>query len=125
MSFDRYAGAQLLRLLAALFLLLAVLNFFRPQLVAFVDVGSQGAEGLAAMLDPPKGFMVQALSEPGGARIEIDGRDRGFTPFLGNVSCREGEDVVLTVRAPGYQPWQRKVACREDGQLEIKAQLEP
>lgn len=124
MSFDRQSWAQLLRLLAALFLLLAVLNFFRPQLVAAIDAGSQGAGDLASFFDSPKGFMVQALSEPGGARIEIDGRDRGFTPFLGNVSCRKGEEVVLTVRAQGYQLWQRKVDCREGGQLEIKAQLE-
>jgi hypothetical protein len=44
------------------------------------------------------------LAPPAGAQIEVNGEFIGNTPST--VTAKEGS-VTVTVKKPGYQPWQR------------------
>lgn len=114
--------ADLCRLIAALSLLLAVLIFFELPLRALLAQAGTG-NPLSGLFGPAKGFLARIDSVPSGAHIRIEGKDRGETPFLGNVSCRKGDKIHVEVSAPGYQLWQRELVCREDAQLELMARL--
>jgi len=79
---------------------------------------------LSGVSGPSRGFHARILSAPAGADVAIQGKPRGQTPFFGNVSCREGEEVVIEVSAKGFRLWTRNPLCREGGTLEITARLE-
>lgn len=115
--------ASLFRLLAALALLAAALLFFAAPLRTLAARLERGGNPLAGVFGPAPGFLARIDSRPKGASIRIDGRDRGKTPFLGNVACSRGEKIAIEIEAQGYQPWKRELECRVDGQLEISAQL--
>lgn len=119
----KFSKAELCRFLAAACLLAAVLVFFRlPLLVLAAKTGELG-NPLAGYFGPAEGFFARIHSAPSGARIRIDGKERGETPFLGNVECSAGEKVVIEVDLHGYDIWRRELECRENGQLEVDAKL--
>lgn len=115
--------AALCRLLAALALLAAVLVFFAPPLRTLGAQLGRGGNPLNGYLGPAQGFLARIDSQPRGATVRIEGKNRGETPFLGNVACSGGEKIRLEIEAPGYRIWKRELECRADGQLEVKAQL--
>ncbi|MEM9554161.1 MAG: hypothetical protein AAGC60_07870 [Acidobacteriota bacterium] len=109
--------ASALRLLAAVCLLLAVTAFFREPLryaASHVVPGLSASFGVAA---PASGFMLEMRASVPGARLLVDGVERGTSPFLGNIECRADDEVVLVVEAPGHSSWSRTVVCREGGRL--------
>ena len=71
-----------------------------------------------------RGFVMQVLSTPSGAEIRIDSQPRGTTPFFGNVTCRDGQEVAIEVIGEGRPPWRRVVPCREGGTLRVTARLD-
>ncbi len=71
-----------------------------------------------------QGFHVRILSEPSGAEVKIQGKSKGHTPFIGNVQCRNEQEVIFEVSLKGFRPWVRNPLCRVGGTLEINARLE-
>ena len=114
-------------MLCALFLVvLALAVFWRPlTLVLGPKVPSVVHQlGLPRLLQrSAKGFMVRVVSEPLGARVSIDGADRGTTPLFGNVACEEGQEITIAVDKPGHPRWLRTVTCRVGGELTVRARL--
>lgn len=115
--------AELCRLLAAACLLAAVLVFFRLPLSVLAAKTGQMGNPLAGFFGPAEGFFARIHSTPGGARIRVDGKERGETPFFGNVECSPGERVVIEIDLTGFEIWRRELECRENGQLEVDAKL--
>ena len=115
--------AEICRLLAAFALLAAVLLLFELPLRAGLAQVLRSSNPLAGLFGPARGFFARIDSQPSGAKIRIDGKNRGETPFLGNVDCRQGDKVEIEIEAKPYQPWRRELECRENGQLEIDAKL--
>lgn len=115
--------AELCRLLAAACLLAAVLIFFRLPLSVLAAKTGQMGNPLAGFFGPAEGFFARIHSTPGGARIRVDGKERGETPFFGNVECSPGERVVIEIESTGFEIWRRELECRENGQLEVDAKL--
>lgn len=116
--------ARLLRVAAALALLAAAIFFFEAPLRSLYARAGNAGNPLDRVLGPSQGFFARISSRPSGAAVEIDGKLRGETPFLGNVACSPGEKVAVAIAAPGYRPWRRELDCRKDGQVEINATLE-
>ena len=115
--------AELCRLLAVACLLAALLVFFRlPLLVLAAKTGEIG-NPLAGLFGPAEGFFARIHSSPSGATVRVDGKERGETPFFGNVACSAGERVVIEVELTGFEVWRRELECRENGQLEVDAKL--
>ncbi len=123
--------APAFRLLASLALLvLAFLVVQEPLRMALgrqwiPGVGTLELPGLGEGAKAAPGFVVQVLSRPPGAEVEIDGVARGKTPMLGNVQCQDGREVVLRVLREGFEPETRRVACREGGRLQAQITLRP
>ena len=117
---SRAAGC---RLLAAAALLAAVLILFQLPLRGLFAKVAAGGNPVAGFFGPSKGFLARVGSQPPGAKVLIDGKVRGETPFLGNVACTQGQKIQLEIKAEGYAPWRREIDCREDGQLGVDAQL--
>ncbi len=115
--------AGLFRLLAALSLLVAALVFFELPLRLLAARAGAIGNPLAGLFGPAPGFMATIQSQPPGAAIRIDGKNRGVTPFLGNVAGRQGERVAVEIALAGYKPWKRELDCRENGQLSVEAKL--
>lgn len=59
-------------------------------------------------------------SDPGAAEIEIDGEFIGNTPTT--VTVKEG-DVVVRVKKPGFQPWQRKLKMSPGDKRTLHAEM--
>ena len=78
--------AQLCRVLAAASALVFALALFQGPLLgrlpATVSDQLEGLPGIGAS----SGFVAQIVSEPAGAKVWIDGRERGETPFFGNAT---------------------------------------
>lgn len=124
MSDWRSRVGSLLRLLSSLALLVLILALFHP---ALSHLSGGRLSALAPWLDPGSaapGFVVSATSSPSGGRLFVDGEDRGPTPTVSNVRCRDGQSVTLRVLKDGFRPWERAVHCREGGSLLIRATLE-
>lgn len=112
-----------LRLTAgAAWLALALLVFRVPLARAVHPIAR--AVGLDARLVPAaSGFLLRVSSEPPGARLWVDGVERGMVPLFTNVACGEGEIVRLRVARDGLTPWEREVGCREGQTLIVHARL--
>lgn len=117
--------ANPVRVLAAAAALVFALALFQGPLLgrlpATVGDRIEKLPGLGAS----RGFVAQIASEPAGAKVSIDGRARGETPFFGNATCRAGDTVVIEIVAEGFKPWRRELPCREGDTLRINARLEP
>jgi PEGA domain len=64
--------------------------------------------------------VVDVLSEPAGADVELDGKFVGNTPTT--LRLKAG-DYKLTVKKEGFAPWTRQLAAMAGNQLSIKAEL--
>lgn len=71
-----------------------------------------------------RGFMLQVTSLPQGAQVWVDGTLRTQTPAVANVPCRDGDPVTITLRHEGYADFERTLACREGGSLNMRIRLE-
>jgi hypothetical protein len=72
---------------------------------------------------PAPSFLLEITSVPSGARIMIGRGERGTTPAVANVRCKEGEDVVVTVVAPGYDRWLHQLTCHPGDTVTLRADL--
>jgi len=77
-----------------------------------VDVKHQQMAEIRAKLEPKPGAL-DVKSEPGGAMVQIDGKDVGATPCSKWVS--PGEEHSVTISAEGYYPESRKVTLQPEG----------
>jgi PEGA domain len=106
--------AACLRLIASVALLAAVVAFFYFPLAAVFGPLLQRA-GLASVFQgsASPGFVLQVVSQPPGAAVQIDGAARGTTPAMLNVWCRNGDEVELVVSKEGYPEFRQNVPCRQ------------
>lgn len=112
-----------LRLVASVAGLTLVLLVFRVPLARAVHPLTRAA-GLDGFLVPAaSGFLLRVSSEPPGAKLWVDGADRGIVPLFTNVVCQEGQIVRLRVSRDGLPPWEREVGCREGQTLIVRARL--
>lgn len=124
-----WRAASGLRLLASLALLVGVLAVFQQPLL--MVLGPALAPTVEELEMPgwlgggsARGFMLRVASQPPGADVLVNGAPRAQTPALANVSCREGDPVTITLRHSGYQEFERTLACREGGSLNMRIRLE-
>lgn len=113
-----------LRLLAAAAWLALALLVFRVPLARAVHPVTRAwnLDALDALAVPAaSGFLLRIGSEPAGARLWVDGVDRGTVPLFTNVACDEGATVRLRVVWEGLPPWEREVGCREGRTLIVRA----
>jgi hypothetical protein len=125
----RHRLAAACRLASSAAFLVLALAFFREPLLRVLGPSLAPAArsvGLGGLLGtaPAPGFLVQVTSHPAGAEVLVDGTVRGTTPAFLNVRCREGEEVALAVRRPGYREYRRVVRCREGQTLRARIRLE-
>lgn len=73
-----------------------------------------------AQILPRTRFFIE--SEPGGAAVWVDDTAFGIAPVAMELSCGE---VEVSVRAAGYVEWRRRVTCRVDGFVHVRATLAP
>ena len=78
------------------------------------------AQAVKAPPEQPQDGLLRITSDPEGAEIEIDRTFNGLSPRAKVV--KPGEYQV-TVRKPGYEPWQRTVAVDPGQSLEVHAEL--
>lgn len=121
----------LLRLLAAVALLALMVSFFyqplsrglerwsRDEVMPSQEVAAAGEEPPPAA---PPSFLLQVFSNPSHARVTIDGKERGTTPAVTNVTCRSGQVIKVMVELSGHRRWQRELPCLpgESAVLEVK-----
>jgi iron(II)-dependent oxidoreductase len=77
-----------------------------------VDVKHQQQVEVRAKLEPKPGAL-EVKSEPSGAKVQIDGKDAGVTPYSKWVSSKEEHSV--TVSAEGYYTESKKVTVQPEG----------
>ena len=58
------------------------------------------------------------LTDPSGARVTLDGKDRGLTPAEVEV-VRSTIPLRLVLRRAGYQPWVEDVVPSSDMRLQL------
>jgi len=85
-----------------------------------VDVKHQQQAEVRAKLEPKPGAL-EVKSEPGGAKVQIDGNDVGVTPYSKWVSSKE--EHTVTVSAEGYYPESQKVTIQSEGKEVISILL--
>ena len=116
--------AAIFRLLAWLALLVAgISTFHQPfgRVLGYYLGPALGAERSLGLAAAP-GFMLQITSRPSGAKVLLDGVERGTTPALLNVVCRQGDEVVIAVELD-RRVAERRVLCREGGRLQADLPL--
>jgi hypothetical protein len=84
--------------------------------IALVPTSAQAAQPSSA----PNSTVLDIVSNPDGADIEIDGAFSGDTPAKLSVSSG---DHTIVVKKSGYQPWERKMHLIP-GTVSLKADLE-
>lgn len=121
--------AAILRLVSSLALWVALLAVFhQPMITAF---GPWLGPAVAEIEDggwlsgTAKGFMLQAVVDPPGSEVWVNGTLRGRAPVIANIQCREGEAVTLRLRHEGYRDFEQTLACREGGSLRVRLRLQP
>jgi len=117
-----WASARLARLLfavAAAGLVLIVVAFFWPAFEGAVEKGSMAIR--SGLLLKPVELLVD--SDPPGARVIVNGNERGRTAALLTVECESGGEMAIDVLLEGYAPSRQKVPCN-DRPLKLKVKLE-
>lgn len=124
---SRHHLANALRVLAGFALLVLSFNLWSEPLRLVLGPRVRPVAehfGVSGLLDRPSaGFMLQITSIPTGATFAVQGQERGNTPAMANVACRDGEAVVITVRKEGFAEYHRRVECREGRILQLRARL--
>lgn len=71
---------------------------------------------------PPSNLpMMSVQSEPAGARVAIDGREVGQTPWFSQNELPPTAEVELTLTLAGHQPWSTKIRGGEE--VRVSAEL--
>jgi hypothetical protein len=116
-----------LRLVASVaWLVFAAFAFQAPIAGLFVPPTADGGQRQdASILSRPvaAGFVLQMASDPPGARLFVDGTDRGQLPLVTNIECENGAQVALEVVKNRYAPWKSLQTCVDGEHVEIKAWL--
>jgi|GEM_PF-6420226 len=68
--------------------------------------------------------LLEISSSPAGARILVDGINKGVTPLRVQVEANGGEAVDITLTYEGYQPYSESVALVPGEIRSIEAELE-
>ncbi len=79
---------------------------------------AQGPEQTAAPLPRARRLLVDL--GPARSEVYVNGVFAGRTPYLGAVSCAEGQVVRVEVLPPEGPPWQRQLRC-DQNQMEARA----
>ncbi|MFL5347064.1 MAG: protein kinase domain-containing protein [Hyalangium sp.] len=61
-------------------------------------------------------------SQPAGARVVINGQDKGTTPLLMDNDYPPGQEITFEVTLRGYKPWKGSFIGRAPGQFEVELQ---
>ena len=77
------------------------------------------AEALAAP-EPPKPAVLEIVSSPDGAEVEIEGSFNGLTPRRKSV---EAGQYHIAIRKPGYETFERTVSVDPGQTLEVRGDL--
>lgn len=118
----------LLRLVASTALLVCVLTlFYQPLDAAFGPTVRPAVanSGLESVLAPSaKGFNLQLTTQPSQATLRIDGKERGQTPALVNVRCRDGQEVQLILRKEAFLELTHTLICDEGEHITLELTLQ-
>jgi PEGA domain-containing protein len=113
--------AKLLFAVAAVGLVLIVVAFFWN---AFEGAAEKASHVILSTGVFRREVELLADSKPDGARVIVDGHERGHTPALLTVECDSGRDMVVEMIKEGYAPSRQNVPCN-DRPLKVKATLVP
>jgi hypothetical protein len=72
---------------------------------------------------PFSGFAVAIDTEPPGARVLIDGIERGEAPVLAGVPCGPGEEVAIHAAQHGAGEASAVTTCRPDTLVKLTLRL--
>jgi hypothetical protein len=70
-----------------------------------------------------QGFGISVESAPEGARVLVNGADKGETPLVASVECTPGDPVRIELQKPPLSPQQRVTTCRADALVELSVKL--
>lgn len=73
---------------------------------------------------PFHGFAISVSSSPAGARVLVDGDEKGETPLAASVDCEPGREVQVRIEKAGYRAQRRSLRCRADALVRLSARLE-
>ena len=65
--------------------------------------------------------VIQIISDPEGANIEIDGAYAGATPRTKQLAPGE---YTIKIELAGYEKWEKKIVVEEGEEFSVKATLE-
>src|SRR4029077_13336401 len=68
--------------------------------------------------------MLSIISEPKGARVELDGRTIGKTPIIRAAPLKKGSFSVK-IAAPNHKPWTGTLVPNATGHFSLKVVLAP
>ena len=86
-----------------------------------VDVKHQRTAEARAELEPKPGAL-EVSSEPSGAKVRVDGKEVGVTPYSGWVSA--GKEHTVFIYVEGYRFESRKVTIQPEGKEAVSVVLE-
>jgi hypothetical protein len=61
-------------------------------------------------------------SQPEGARVRINGEDKGQTPLVMDNEFPSGMEVPVEVSLPGYKPWKATLSGSAPAQFDVRLQ---
>ncbi len=76
------------------------------------DRNSQGSDPSAAQKAAPKRRQIFVDFGPSRSEVYLDGRRVGKTPFVGQITCRDGDQIRIEVVPPQGMPIRRTGTCR-------------
>lgn len=76
----------------------------------------------ALTANPTKPPPLIISSQPSGARVVIDGKDKGTTPLLMDNDYPPGEEISFEVTLRGYKPWKGSFIGNAPGQFDVDLQ---
>jgi len=129
-SFTREAGRPGLRpvrprsRLEMVLRLVFAIGLFLLILVFFWDAFTQTVSRLATLGKVPwRAVTLRISSNPTGAIVYVDEKQRGVTPLQLVENCR-GRFVRVRLQAPGYANWVWGGLCPRRGELRLDVQLQ-
>jgi len=73
---------------------------------------------------PFQGFAISVDSSPAGARVLLDGSEKGETPLAASVDCEAGQKIEVRIEKDGFRSQRRTVRCRADALVRLQVRLE-
>ena len=70
------------------------------------------------------GYILVIETTPDGAEVWLDGVSKGPSPSSLNLDCLAGAPLALELRHPGYTPLKRRMLCKHDAMVVMRATLE-